>query len=257
MPRLHLFEFEDFAWFPTQIRNYGTDFLQFVSNKFNLYKGIAPVLAQAVKQSGKTQIIDLASGGGGGLLTVAKTLKEEIPELKITLTDYYPNISAFEAAVEQGGEMYAYEPNSVNALDVPAKLDGFRTQFLSFHHFRPQQAQQILQNAVDRKAPIAIFEAQDRIPTDFLKNLLSPVTVLLVTPFIRPFKLGRIIFTYLIPIVPLFVMWDGVVSVLRTYRVKEMQAMVEKLEGAEGYQWDIDKNKDGPTPILYLIGIPE
>ena len=90
MKRLHLFEFEDLPWFPGFIRNYGTDFLQFVSNKFDLYKGITPLLVSKLKHAGKTQILDLASGGGGGLLTIGKKLKEEIPDLQITLTDYYP-----------------------------------------------------------------------------------------------------------------------------------------------------------------------
>ncbi len=33
MARIHLFEFENQAWFPSFLRNYGTDFLQFLSNK--------------------------------------------------------------------------------------------------------------------------------------------------------------------------------------------------------------------------------
>ncbi|WP_299437755.1 hypothetical protein [uncultured Aquimarina sp.] len=81
-----------------------------------------------------------------------------------------------------------------------------------------------------------------------------PISVLLVTPFIRPFKIKRIIFTYLIPIVPLFVLWDGVVSSLRTYSVKEMNGLVENLNGTENYDWEIDKVKSGPGVVLYLLG---
>ncbi len=76
----------------------------------------------------------------------------------------------------------------------------------------------------------------------------------MVTPFIRPFKIKRIIFTYLIPIVPLFVLWDGVVSSLRTYSVKEMNGLVENLNGTENYDWEIDKVKSGPGVVLYLLG---
>ena len=84
--------------------------------------------------------------------------------------------------------------------------------------------------------------------------IFSPITVLLTTPFIRPFKFGRIIFTYLIPIVPLFVLWDGIVSSLRTYSVKEMNKLVENLNGTETYDWEINKVKSGPSVILYLLG---
>jgi hypothetical protein len=84
--------------------------------------------------------------------------------------------------------------------------------------------------------------------------LFSPISVLLTTPLIKPFKIGRIVFTYLIPIVPLFVLWDGLVSAFRTYSVKEMKALVKSLEGNEFYDWDIDRLMSGPGVILYLLG---
>jgi hypothetical protein len=111
-----------------------------------------------------------------------------------------------------------------------------------------------LQNAIDSQNSIAIFEAQERSLPSILAMLFSPLTVLLTTPFITPFKLGRIIFTYLIPVVPLFVLWDGIVSSLRTYSVEEMKELVVKLNGAEAYEWEVDRVKSGPGVILYLLG---
>ena len=66
MARLHLFEFEDLDWFPTFLRNYGTDFLQFLSNKTKLWKPAIPLIEEALEYEDTNQIIDLASGGGGG-----------------------------------------------------------------------------------------------------------------------------------------------------------------------------------------------
>ncbi len=37
MARIHLFEFEDQKWSPAFLRNYRTDFLQFLSNKTKMY----------------------------------------------------------------------------------------------------------------------------------------------------------------------------------------------------------------------------
>ena len=50
MGRIHLFEFEDQKWFPSFLRNYLTDFLQFLSNKTKLYKPIIPFLEEAIKE---------------------------------------------------------------------------------------------------------------------------------------------------------------------------------------------------------------
>ena len=256
MGRIHLFEFEDQKWFPTALRNYGTDFLQFLSNKTKLYKPIVPVIKKGLKETNTHTIIDLASGGGGGLLWLNTELRKEIPNLKIVLTDYFPNISAFEYTVNKS-DNFSFIKTSVDAKNVPNDLKGLRTQFLSLHHFKPHSALEILQNAVNSNSGIAVFEAQERSIQSITAMLFSPLSVLFTTPFIRPFKFGRIIFTYLIPIVPAFVLWDGLVSALRTYSLKEMQELVSQIENKEQYNWEIDKVTSGPGVVLYLLGTPK
>ncbi|MHC0444568.1 hypothetical protein ACWA1F_04120 [Flavobacterium sp. 3-218] len=253
MARIHLFEFEDQQWLPEFIRNYMTDFLQFLSNKTAMYRGIVPVIEKALKESQTNQIIDLASGGGGGLIWLNNELRKNNPDLKILLTDYYPNIPAFEHTQKQA-DNFDFIRTSVDAKNVPENLSGLRTQFLSLHHFKPKDAQQILQNAIDSNSSIAIFEGQERTAVSILAMIFSPISVLLTTPFIRPFHIGRIIFTYLIPIVPILILWDGVVSSLRTYSVDEMNVLVSNLKNKESFNWEIGKAKSGPTKILYLIG---
>ena len=218
-----------------------------------MYKPIVPLLNELIAKTKQQQIIDLGSGGGGGLLWLNEELKANNKSLKILLTDLYPNIPAFEYTKSKSNNI-DYQESAVDARNVPSELKGIRTQFLSLHHFKPLDAQRILQNAVDAHAPIAIFEGQERSIPSIIAMIFSPISVLLTTPFIRPFKLGRIIFTYLIPIIPLFVLWDGIVSSLRTYSVKEMNNLVEGLENANTYHWDIGKLKSGPGVILYLIG---
>ncbi len=257
MARLHLVEFEDLQWFPKIIRNYMTDFLQFVANKFDFYKTITPILKKGIDASGTNQIIDLASGGGGGWLKLSEHISEEVPDVKIRLTDFYPNIAAFEQTKSKNPDIFTFEEASVNALHVPKELKGLRTQFLSLHHFRPDDAQQIFQNAVDSNSPIAIFEAQKRSVGDFIKFFFSPINVLLTTPFIRPFSIGRIVFTYLIPIVPIFVWWDGLVSVLRTYSDKEIYGLIANLKNGDSFNWEVSFVKNGAVKIYYVLGVPK
>jgi len=221
-----------------------------------MYKPIIPVIEKGIEASGTNQIVDLGSGGGGGLIWLNQELKKDNPELKILLTDYFPNIPAFEHTKKQAGN-FEFISTSVDARNVPKELKGLRTQFLSLHHFKPADAKKILQNAVDAKSPIAIFEAQERSFLSLLAMLFSPLSVVFMTPFIMPFKLGRIIFTYLIPIVPLFVLWDGLVSSLRTYSVKEMNALVKSLDNHESFDWEIKRIQSGPGVILYLLGTPK
>ncbi len=253
MGRIHLFEFEDQKWFPAFLRNYGTDFLQFMSNMTKMYKPTVPIIEKVLKKSKTNQIIDLCSGGSGGLIGINAELKKNIPDLEIMLTDFYPNIPAFEFAKKQAGN-FKFIEKPVDARNVPAELEGLRTQFWSLHHFKPTDAKQILQNVVNSNNSIVIFEFQERRMLSLVALLFSPLVVLFTTPFINPFKIGRVIFTYFIPIVPLFVLWDGIVSSLRTYSVKEMNELVENLNGTETYDWEINKVKSGPDVVLYLSG---
>lgn len=256
MKRIHLFEFEDQKWFPSFLRRSVTDFLQYLSNKYKVYQSVIPEISQALKQTNSTKIIDLGSGSGGGLLWLATELKKENDNLQIVLTDLYPNKNAFNNAAKLL-PYFTYHNQPVNATNVPKTLQGFRTMFLSFHHFKPQHATQILQNAVDENQPIGIFEIQDRTLPSIIAMIFSPITVLLTTPFIKPFSVLRLIFTYIIPIIPHVVLWDGVVSSLRTYSVNEMQQLIKNVKNNETFDWQIKKKKAQMGFIIYTIGIPK
>ncbi len=81
--------------------------------------------------------------------------------------------------------------------------------------------------------------------------------MLVTTPFIRPFRWGRLIFTYPIPILPLLCLWDGLVSCLRSYSAHELGELVRDLESAN-YSWEVGELRFPRTPvnIAYLMGWP-
>lgn len=255
MKRIHLFEFEDQQWFPVFLRNYVTDFLQFLSNKAKVYKPIIEVIHTTLSKNDTKNIIDLGSGSGGGLLWLSNELKKANPDLRILLTDFYPNTAAFEYIKKQS-DIFSYYSDPVDAKNVPEDLIGLRTQFLSFHHFRPEEGKMIVQNAVDAQQPIAIFEIQDRSISSLITMLFSPISVLIMTPFIQPFRIGRLVFTYLIPVVPMVVLWDGMVSCLRTYSVDEMRALIDSIDNKESYDWKFDKKKSKTGFVIYMTGTP-
>jgi hypothetical protein len=253
MGRVHLFEFEDQKWFPSFLRNYGTEFLQFISTKTKAFDPVIPLLLKALRSTHSERIIDLCSGGGGALTGLNSQLRKELPELKIILTDLYPNQPAI-IRIRNLDNNITYLNQSIDARRVPEDLNGFRTLFLSFHHFKPGDAKRIIQDAVNSGNGIAVFEGQERSFASILAMIFSPVTLWLATPFIRPLHVGRIIFTYFIPLVPLFVLWDGIVSCFRTYSVKEMNEIIQNLDNGHLYDWQTGKLKSGPGHILYLIG---
>ncbi|MDX5326337.1 MAG: hypothetical protein LPK80_08745 [Bacteroidota bacterium] len=254
MKRIHLFEFEDLPWFPSHLRDHATEFLQFLIHHTHLFEPIVDKLIKAIDRSGERRIIDLGSGGGGPWVGLSQELEVKRPEFEVFLTDLYPNRRALSRVTRKRKNIH-FIKDSVNALKVSSDLTGFRTMFLSFHHFRPEQALDILQDSVNARSGIGIFEGQERSFASILAMILSPVTVVLTTPFIRPFRWGRILFTYLIPIIPLVVLWDGVISSFRTYSVEEMKDLISKVQGHETFSWQVGKIPSGPGKISYLIGV--
>jgi len=233
-----------------------TDYLRFVSSKFQLFQGTLPVLTDVLRRTGRSQIVDIASGGGGPWLSMIPQLQAEFPDLKVKLTDRYPNQAGMGKVATALPQIVETESRSIDARAVPADLSGLRTQFLSLHHFEPKDVKAILQNAVTANEPIALFEAQQRDVEHLIRFALSPLFVLLLTPFIRPFRISRIVFTYLIPLVPVLIFWDGIVSVLRTYTVEEMLQMAKAADPEQRYVWNADILHCRQIKLPYLTGWP-
>jgi hypothetical protein len=259
MRRIQLIEFHDQPWFPGFLRDQVTDALQLILHLGNFYQPMVGRLRRAVEDARARQILDLCSGAGGPWLWLYKDFdRQDSLAVPVSLTDKYPNASAFTRAHIASHNKIHFHAAPVNATEVPPELEGFRTIFTSFHHFPPREAQAILQDAVDRQQGIAILEVPGRHILTIVLSFLVPVAGLLVTPFLRPFRWSRLLLTYVIPIVPLVLGFDGIVSCLRVYSPRELAELTERLSFAsEGeYQWDIGEEHAGLLPITYLIGYP-
>lgn len=260
MPRIHAVELEDLPWFPRAIRDAMTDYLGYVGNLTPApYEGFTARLHQAMAAMGERAILDLCSGGTGPLPTILRLLEEQHGyAVSARMTDLHPNLDRFEhaRATSQGRIGFVAEP--VDATRVPAELGGFRLISNALHHFRPEQARALLADAVTQRRGIAVFEALARSPLAALGVLPSPLVVLGATPFIRPFRWSRLVWTYAVPVIPLACLWDGLVSVMRIYAPEELQALVDEVPGSDEYVWDIGRLRiqRSPMHITYLIGRP-
>ena len=286
MRRVHLFEFEDLAWFPASLRNMMTEYLQHAALLPSLRRAspggpasarlrlaaraaaprlpppfpryVAGRVRPVLEETGCRAIVDLGSGSGGIVPALARALEEAGTKVRVTLTDRYPNREALAALREHSGGSLDFEPGAVDARAVPAHLRGLRSLFLSLHHFRPADARAILADAARAGQPVAAFEATERRAASlalFVPSVL--VLVLALTPWIRPFRWSRLVLTYLVPLLPLLILWDGVVSHLRTYSAEELRELVAGID-APGYRWDVRRERIPGTPghCISLVGIP-
>ncbi len=257
MNRINVSEIHEQVWFPKNLRDHVTDALQSILNWGNIYRPVAPRLAQAIKASEATQVVDLCSGAGGPWTWLHRTIANQTDsKIGVCLTDKYPNIAAFQKAQQESGGAITYSAEPVDAGRIPEQISGFRTIFSSFHHFPPKEAAGVLQNAVNNRQGIGIFEAAARHPLNILLTFLAPVAAVLITPFMRPFRWSRLLWTYVIPLIPIVLLVDGILSCLRAYSTTELSQLVSSLSG-ESYEWQIGKGAAGIVPVTYMLGHPE
>lgn len=259
--RLHLFEFEDLPWLPRPVRDGGLDYLRFVLKTTRFYDCIAPVLHEALGRTGDSSIVDLCSGGGGSIEQIRQRAAESTGrEISVTLTDKFPNLPAYRWLRQQSGGRIGFRASPVDAANVPEDLTGFRTMFSAIHHFPEQAIRDVLKNAVSSGRGIGIFDIAEKGLRPILGMpvlcLIHPVVFALCTPLFRPFRWSRLFFTYVVPLIPIYTIWDGCVSLLRLYKPEELLAIAQSLD-SPGYSWKAGRVRNGVgADVTYLLGIP-
>lgn len=252
-----LFEFEDLPGFPDHLRRGMVDYLTFFLVKTDFYKPIVPLIAECIEHSGENRIVDLCSGGGGPMIRVLKHLEDHLGEpVTITLTDKFPNTDAYKYMSLRSEGRITFEPRSVDASSVPQTLKGVRTCFSALHHFSDGGVKAILADATKRRCPVAFFDGGDKNLLTILGiALVHPVAFVLCTPFFKPFRFDRLLFTYLLPVIPFCTVWDGIVSILRLHDPRRLEELAREVDNS--YTWKSGKKRHPlGFKISYLVGYP-
>jgi hypothetical protein len=254
MNRISLPEVEDSARLPSWLRDAMTGYLQVAIGLGKPYAVVAPTLASLIRTSGSDRVVDLAAGGGGPWPALLADLTSELgASPRVTLTDIQPNLSAAIELERLPGMSYRREP--VSALAVPRELQGARTMFTGLHHFDEGEVTAILRAAQQAKVPFFAAEATHRSVRGLLVTALVPLLVLLLMPKVRPRRLLPLLLTYLPPLLPVLIWWDGFASTLKSYRAEELQAIVSAIE-EPGYTWRVMEmqGRGAPIPVTVIMG---
>ncbi|KAL2256166.1 hypothetical protein VTK26DRAFT_2082 [Humicola hyalothermophila] len=192
VPRMDVFEFADFDWFPKFLRPYfqaaltaaWTTDIPFL-HRTTPARLVARLLSTHLPPPlSSYTIIDFCAGGGGPSPFIERYLNtpssrpgaaEEGEQVRVVLTDLHPHPTLWqEAAARRPGGALSYVAHPVDAANVPASLveefrgggggEGtvrtgtggrrkvFRMFCLSFHHFGDGLARRILKGTVDGAA---------------------------------------------------------------------------------------------------------
>ena len=257
--RFNLPELEDQPWLPAALRAGMLDALTWAVERAAVYEAIVPRLAEALRRTGAAGVVDLGSGGGGGMRAVQRGLSRALGRpVPVTLTDLYPNLPAFGRLATDAGGALAFRADPVDATAVPADLPGFRTIFSAFHHFAPPLAVRILRAAVAAGEGIGIFEGAGKRWWEWAALWAgAPLICLLVTPWLRPFRWSRLALTYLVPLIPAGILWDGTASLFRLYPPDQLRRLAAEADPEGRYHWTCGVQPAGfARSVTYLIGVP-
>ncbi|KAI9820786.1 MAG: hypothetical protein M1827_005157 [Pycnora praestabilis] len=197
-------------------------------------------------------IVDFASGAGGPTPTIERIVnttrrREGKKALTFRLTDLKPHLEAWRMA-EAASPYIDFVAKPVDAADPTREVVSgenglkladvasgrrtgqkqrvFRLYCLAFHHFDDEGAKKILESTLDTADGFAIIELQSRHLSSFILMALYLPTLFVLTIFWYPFDLGMLFFTYIIPIIPFVLVFDGVISSLRTRTFAEVLGLM-------------------------------
>ncbi|MEM9075812.1 MAG: hypothetical protein AAGC43_02190 [Bacteroidota bacterium] len=266
MKRLQLFEFEDFDWLPRDIRTGLTNLIKVLHGLVGTSEVLADLILTIKAKVDFNQIVDLGSGSGGPLIETLEKINEDKKDSQVSLvlTDLYPNSKTVADITALDLSNVSYYPQSLDARKLETAPKGLKTMIASFHHMKPSIAKQILDKAEQSGEPILIYEiAKNNVPI-LIWWIMLPISLvililmsLFMTPFVRPLRVSQLVFTYLIPLIPITYAWDGQASLMRTYTFKDVELLLGNRKN-ENYSWEINdaKKRNGKNAGYYILGYP-
>lgn len=237
MRRLDLFELHDQGWLPTPIGESVVESLGTTLRWGRILRGLVRPFQQFVARTGATEVLDLCSGSGmPARLLVEELRRAGAPAPRFILTDRSPRREHWEELRRELPGAIEYRAEPVDATRVPSDLGAGRPRLIinAFHHFTPRKAKEILEDAARSSTGIFIAENFERNPL----RTFGPGFYGMPAAFANPAlttkdRWSKAALTWLVPIVPAAVAWDGLVSSLRVYNEEELRAMVAHLPDLE------------------------
>jgi len=240
-------ELEDYTWFPEIFRRWQLEFVGNISVWTQLYKPVALVLGQMITDNKLNALQDVCSGSGIPAVYIHQQLNTTIPLL---LTDKYPG-SAFK---NKPGVFYSLNPADVLELQ-PVANTGY-TMCNAFHHFPAAVQKAFVQKMVDNNVPVLIAELLEPGLWNVIKIIFTATVIQLLTaPFVKPFSLLRLLFTYIIPVNLFTVAYDGVISVLSSKTAAQYTGLLNNIS-TQSYRITVNRVNNWKGNLVYIKGKP-
>ncbi|KAI0102276.1 hypothetical protein GGR51DRAFT_562715 [Nemania sp. FL0031] len=221
--------------------------------------GPTPYIEQALNQqlssSSSTSPTPSSSSASSTYAAVAAAQNGQRREgegVKFVLTDLHPHVESWEKAASASPHL-TYVSTSVDAAAAPPELimqskaggkGVFRLFNLAFHHFDDGLARAILKNTVETSDGFGIFELQSRTFSSFVSCMLFGFFILIIAPLLYWWSPQILFFVYIVPIVPFVLVFDGLISSLRTRTADEVEVLLRTCGASDAMDWVVHSGSE-------------
>jgi len=228
-----LFEFMDQPWIPRSLHATLRDVLGFHLRVtlLNYYRWAAESALQKAEHVGATRVSEMGAGAAGFSETLAAMIQARRAKMGVEISDLRPNVDQYRS-------LEAAYPGILHAKTEPVDftvkpLSSTREVVVmsaAFHHIPHEARERVLQAMVPQN--VMIFESVTRnlksmagCAIGFLPAMVTPLYFIGTASG----RWRRFFWCWLVPVAPLMVAWDGVVSCLRCWTEDEWRAELQRL----------------------------
>ena len=219
-------------------------------------------------QQAPIQVLELAAGTGVAAGLWHQALRQQGLEIQTILTDLQPMPESWQKLQQEYGSPVSTSKNSlqqessisfvkesVSATNASAVLSLYtnanndngevqqaRMIHLALHHFAPQNVKALFRDAVQANAMIVVGDLVPSLPNIFFQSQWGFHELLRLIPTILVENPMKILWAALTPMVIFMAYHDAAVSVMRSYSLEQLTAMLDDVlssMGLDGTQYKV------------------
>jgi len=230
--RSHLFEFDDQPWLPKLLRR---AYMEILGNNIFRTSPFKDRLRKDLESQNVEVIHSLCSGDGQFIYFLYKLLEKD-RKTKFVLSDLFPLPQDYLRLKTLTHGDIDFIATPIDATQIQPVCGDWFLMAGSLHHLQEEQVKAIFERITENDRTLIMMENHDRSYAQALKLLIIlPVFSILASIFGKPFRLEKLLFGALLPIVPLMILVDGLVSNFRSYRLVDLQQILDQLPNVHDY----------------------
>ncbi len=241
---LHFFEFNDHPAVPGFIRKTLFEVLTYCNGQFRpYYQQVAEDVLKYSESNGNQNIVEL----GAGLAPITRALLNSCGDKPIHFTpcDLFP-------AADGWKELEAASPR-VKPIYTPVDFSQKRTWepktmlviVAALHHIPHSERAKILKTLIGSADSVLVHEPISNSPISIALSLFAWIPSWLTPAAMirKPGSFRRILWCWLVPVIPVLFTWDGFISCLRQWTTKQWKEFASQL--GDGIDTEMTFTKHG------------